>query len=295
MQKREIPLQSWDCHVHVLDPERFPYRQDRTYTPYPALLPDLVQATTSKGIVIAQASVEDGPECLLYHLKAAGQQFPEHTWRGSVISTTREDRDVVLMPHAYLHDLHAAGVRSVRIQCGFGSFGSDQQKLQDYVIALAQSHCVKSLGWNISIQQSPKAWASMAEFIERDKRVQHVCFVAEHNGSATPEVVGTPEFDALLALRESGRLWMKISALHRRSPGNINRMEEVVIRLVQARPDKAVFGSDWPHTNPAAQGAEPQPPLQGVDTNAEMEAVRTWIGNEIWQRMLTENPVRLYG
>jgi predicted TIM-barrel fold metal-dependent hydrolase len=295
MQSSEASSQSWDCHVHVLDPKRFPYRQGRTYTPYPALLPDLVHATASKGIVIVQASVEDGPEPLLYHLKAAKQQFPDHIWRGSVISTTREDRNVALMPQPYLNDLHAAGVRSVRIQSGFGSFGSDQHKLQEYVIALAQSYCIESLGWSISIQQSLQAWASMAEFIQRDGRVQHVRFVAEHNGSATPEVTGTPDFDAFLALLQTGRLWVKISALHRRSPGNIYRMKEVVTRLVQARPDQVVFGSDWPHTNPAAQGTEPQPPLQDVDTNAEMEAVRTWVGDEIWQSMLTANPLRLYG
>lgn len=294
MSQKALSPDTWDCHVHVLSPEKFPYRQDRTYTPYAATLAELVKASPAKGIVIVQASVEDGPDPLLHHLQEGRSLYPERIWRGAVITTTRQDRDVALFGKEYLNLLHEAGVRSIRIQSGYGSFGSDSQQLQDYIVRLAQSYSVASLGWSISIHQSLKGWMMMEEFLATRSDLQHVRFVAEHQGWATPSAYGTPEFGSMIRLMTTGRLWVKVSALHRRSPGDIYAMKQVISQIVTSRPDRIVWGTDWPHTNPAATGLEPQPPLEDVDTQAEIEAVQSWVGERDWEAMLAHNPAQLY-
>ncbi len=41
-----IPKEIWDSHIHVFDPERFPYAIPRIFTPPTALFPDCPSHTT---------------------------------------------------------------------------------------------------------------------------------------------------------------------------------------------------------------------------------------------------------
>lgn len=94
MDSQRLPPGSWDCHVHVLDPDRFAYRSDRTYTPVPAKLESLITSSAFDCILIVQASVEDRPVPLLQHLREGRTAFPERTLRGAVMTTTRKHQDV---------------------------------------------------------------------------------------------------------------------------------------------------------------------------------------------------------
>ena len=48
-----------ECHVHVLDPQRFPYAAGRTYTPAPATSPSSPPATGC-GMPFAQIATRIG-------------------------------------------------------------------------------------------------------------------------------------------------------------------------------------------------------------------------------------------
>lgn len=63
-----LPPASWDAHVHVFDPTRFPYAANRSYTPEPAPLSALLDASFAQNIMIVQASIEASPEGLAAHL-----------------------------------------------------------------------------------------------------------------------------------------------------------------------------------------------------------------------------------
>ena len=58
--------------------------------------------------------------------------------------------------------------------------------------------------------------------------------------------------------------------------------------LVEAAPDQLVFGTDWPHVRLKT----PMP-----DDGALVDEFMRWIGNDaaIAQRILVDNPARLYG
>src|ERR1700730_8740393 len=56
----DIPRSACDCHVHVLDPTRFPYAKERVYTPQAALIDELFElqhALHLDRIVVVQPSV----------------------------------------------------------------------------------------------------------------------------------------------------------------------------------------------------------------------------------------------
>src|SRR3954468_4611231 len=55
----EVPSGACDCHVHVFDPDRFPYAPNRSYTPGPASVDDLLAFEDRIGMsrcVLVQAS-----------------------------------------------------------------------------------------------------------------------------------------------------------------------------------------------------------------------------------------------
>ena len=61
--------------------------------------------------------------------------------------------------------------------------------------------------------------------------------------------VDAPGFQALIRLLKSGRGWAKLSAPYRTSlqPPPYDDMTPFAHALVEAAPDRLVWGSDWPH------------------------------------------------
>src|SRR2546423_9826005 len=56
----KVPKGACDCHTHIFDPQRFPFAPARTYTPEPAMVPELEEMHRKLHIdrvVIVQASV----------------------------------------------------------------------------------------------------------------------------------------------------------------------------------------------------------------------------------------------
>ncbi|WP_436316116.1 amidohydrolase family protein [Variovorax sp. LjRoot84] len=102
-----LPPLATDCHVHVFDPERFPYAPDRRYTPPPATVEALQQMHATLGIervVLVQPSVYSADNrCLMDALVRLGPSA-----RGiAVIDASFGRREV--------EALHGAGIRGVRI------------------------------------------------------------------------------------------------------------------------------------------------------------------------------------
>lgn len=152
-----------------------------------------------------------------------------------------------------------------------------------------------SLGWAISIQQPFQAWPRLKQCLTNIKSAYNVTIIAEHNGSATPADNDTQAFTEFLGLLRDGIIsFVKISALHRRSPGNIEAMKPIVQQLVSSRPDGALWGTDWPHASAAAKDLSPRPPLEGVDSTAELAAVASWLTEDQLTEMLVHNPHRLF-
>ena len=288
----QIPADACDCHVHVFDPQRFPYVAGRSYTPGPASVDGLLAFGQRIGVgryVVVQPSVygtDNG--CLLAALRRLGERA-----RGVAVI------DAERTPERELDALSAAGVRSVRINL-------HTQRQRDPAAAArllaATAGRVAPWGWSIQVYAGLEVIAALQDQILR----LPVPLVIDHFGGASAAVgTGQAGLAALLELLRSGRVYLKLSAPYRssqRAPG-YDDLAGIARAFIDAAPERLVWASDWPHTGGGAASARRRPdpdsdgiePFRQVDVPHVLSALADWcrdIGT--WRRILVENPATLY-
>ncbi|ETS78382.1 hypothetical protein PFICI_10444 [Pestalotiopsis fici W106-1] len=163
-----------------------------------------------------------------------------------------------------------------------------------------------SKAWGIQIQQ-PKLcyWNRLREV------AASLAFplVLDHMGlfkaasmapaGSTPVTQQAEWQDFMGALRD-GNLWIKISAPYRnsRAAPHFEDLYDIVTQLVRARPDRVVWGSDWPHTqrheDRRPENIGKQEPFLVVDNQSWIVSLSTWLSEDEWQALWVENPRKLY-
>jgi len=261
----------WDCHMHLFGPAaRYPLAPAVSYRPTPAALADYDRVAAPLGLtrsVIVQPSVYGADNRLtLETLDANADRF-----RGIIVT------DRPLSP-AQIEALHARGVRGVR-------FNTVQKGGPGSGPILETARALPGTGWSVQIVGSPTACLDFIEQLPQDLDrivLDHFMFL--------PPVGAQAECAALLRLMESGRIWVKLSGAYRLSrtgaPGYAD-MGALARRLAERRPDRLVWGTDWPH--PDFDG----PPPRAADLFA---ALSGWeLADETLQSILTDAPAHLYG
>ncbi|WP_227271625.1 amidohydrolase family protein [Roseobacter weihaiensis] len=110
----------------------------------------------------------------------------------------------------------------------------------------------------------------------------HIGWPAE---DLSPESAG---FQALCALLAEGKAWVKLSALYRMCDAPYRQTDALVAKLVEANPERCLWGSDWPHLMLAgAQMPVAARLLDAFDRVVSDAPTR--------QRILVDNPARLFG
>jgi len=116
--------------------------------------------------------------------------------------------------------------------------------------------------------------------------------VFDHLGHVLPIPGGYEGLDALLRLLEKGNAWVKLSGIYldsRELKSGCEDMRVAVQRLADARADRLVWGTNWPH--PTVRAGEQIP-----DDAQLMHRVRYWLpGKAERHGVFVENPARLYG
>jgi len=113
--------------------------------------------------------------------------------------------------------------------------------------------------------------------------------VIDHVGWPKLELgVDEPGFQRLLRLLETGKVWVKLSALYRLCPAPFEMAQPFVEALVSANPDRLLWGSDWPHLMLADASMPQVADLLDVFHDAVP-------GTEARQKILVDNPARLFG
>jgi len=98
-------------------------------------------------------------------------------------------------------------------------------------------------------------------------------------------------FQALLRLLRAGRAWVKLTGPYRISTGPLPHADTHAFAhaLVEAAPDRLVWGSDWPHVK-----TEWTIPMPNDGELADLLAA--WVPDEsLRKRVLADNPAKLYG
>jgi len=290
-----IPPKAWDSHVHCFNPEAYPFKLDRSYTPQPATLETLISHIRTDCIMVIQASIEDGFESLLSNLLKSQKEYPGRVIRGTIAVEVRHGEECLAHIDKSTFDLlHRAGVRSIRLHGSYGGHGDNLDWAKQQILQVSRLYPMKRYGWSISAQLPLSTWAGLRHFIIDNSELNETIFIADHNGCAEPRHFAGPELDDFLELLRSGKLYVKISALHRRSPQNLKLMEPIVKLFAQTAPGFLLWGSDWPHCDTKQKGLKQSTPLSGVDTDLELELIRSWLSTAQWTDMLVANPDRLF-
>jgi predicted TIM-barrel fold metal-dependent hydrolase len=281
----------WDTHVHCFNPEQHPFKATRVYTPGPAPLEELMKLCHSKRLILVQASIENGHQGLLAHLRRICAEYPDFLARGIMCM----DEDWESITNDQFDFLDKLGIRSCRIHGVYGNGVGGLSSIEEQFRRFARSYAAEKCGWSLSAQLPLKQWASLKEFILRDPEIIPLTIIADHQGCATPSDVNTTELDAFIDILHSGRFYVKISALYRRSPDKFHEMRPIVQRIANTAKKTLLWGSDWPHVDSSNRSFAPPKKLENVDALAELSALKDWISEGQWYSMLVDNPERLFG
>jgi len=127
------------------------------------------------------------------------------------------------------------------------------------------------------------------EDIADDVRTLPCPVVFDHLGWPADQMApDSPGFKALCALLAEGHAYVKLSAPYRMCDAPYSKMAACTAALIQANPERCVWGSDWPHV--MLNGAEmPQGSalLDAIDARIPNAAAR--------QAIFVDTPKRLFG
>jgi predicted TIM-barrel fold metal-dependent hydrolase len=267
----ELPPGTTETHFHLFGPaSRYRYADGREYTP-PDATPDAARhlfATLGieRAVVIQPSVYGTDNRCQLDQGAALGIPFR------AVVVTAPEASDT---EYARLHEAGARGVRFILAHRG----GLDPALLERYADRMAE------MGWHLQLMVKPHHLLALEERLQRlpcPVVIDHMAFIDPAAG------LGQPAFQALLRLVRGANGWAKLTGAYRLS-GEAPAYGDLVPfarALVEARPDRLVWGTDWPHV--AFKGRMP-------NTTDLVDLLAEWVPDEAARmRILVDNPATLY-
>lgn len=269
------PPHACDSQFHVFGPaERYPVRPGSAYEMPSATIERALglHATLGfeRGVIVQATTYGADHQVVLDGLAAAGPGY-----RGCANAVVLKERD-----DAYLAKLHDAGVRGARFsRAGLGP----SLDAADIERALAR---VKELGWYVKVQPEP---GGVMKTIEPFRNLT-VPVVIDHMGRADPAGGGAdPTLTGVLKLLGEGNVWVMLSLGEKISKAG-RPWDDVVNlarTLIEAAPNRCIWGSDWPHPVSVKQPPNDADLLELLFRYAPDEATL--------KRILVDNPSELFG
>ena len=281
-----VPPGATDCAVHVYnDPKRHPFWEGRTYTPEPATVPELKQMMRALGldrVVVVQASTYGTDNSIVVDsIRELGAGA-----RGVAVIDDKTTE-------AALDEMHRGGVRGIRLSLGnqgVSDLAAARQRLKT-----AGDRMKNRKGWSALISGSPATW----DALRVDLAAFPVPIVIDHFGEPrVADGVGQPGFAAVLSLVKSGKAYVKLSNADTLTQSDMSDVTPYAKALIAANPQRAVFGTAWPH--PSAGGVPGRKPTdlalhRQTDDGQVMNMLAVWAPDAAMRKMiLVDNAARLY-
>jgi 2-pyrone-4,6-dicarboxylate lactonase len=268
-----VPNCAWDCHAHVIgQPPRYPFIASRRYTPMPAPVQDFIAVLDMQGIrygVAVQVSVHGDDNG--YLLKAL-RENRDRLVGVAVIDETTPDRTLI--------DMKAAGIAGIRLLEAEGGIGTDGLERLD-------ARCAE-LGWHIQLCTRGHRYPDLLPRLVKLRSP----LVIDHMGwFSVEETVSGAGFQAVLEILRDANSWVKISGGFRLSKQGVPYLDTVPFMkvLLNAAPNRLIWGSDWPHVGIVEESAMPQ-------YGDLLDIMSMMTGDEtLVSKIFVNNPAKLYG
>ncbi len=271
-----VPPGSCDTHAHVFgSPGEYRCSPGSRYIPPDAPLAAYLRMHDALGIergVLVQSSAHGTDNAALMDaLAATGGRLRAV----AAVDESISDRE--------LSRLHEAGVRGARVHLADRPDGG----FVGFPQAERMARRAREMGWHLEFL------VRLSEFSDLGRRlgslpvevvIAHMGYVPVGRG------LGDPAFQDLLGLVREGRCWVKLSAPYRftelgRAP--YSDLDPFARALVEAGPERMLWGTDWPHPN--FWGAMP-------NDGDLLDQLAAWVPDEeTRRRILVDNPAALYG
>jgi predicted TIM-barrel fold metal-dependent hydrolase len=262
-----MPPGACDTHFHVFEPG-YPHVPAPLYTFPDGTLDAYLRMTEALGIermVLVQPSFYGTDNSLLrYVLKRLGPRC-----RG-VVQIEEDASD------AELDEFHELGVRAIRLDL-FARADWPTAELVAYIERMAARATPR--GWHLQFYTPGTIVRDLLPFLADLEDT----FVIDHLGYLTES---DPEFDRrLLAVLAQGSCWIKLSGAYRVAKNKpLSSVAPWGRALVAARPDRLIWGSDWPHL-----------PDGQRDTGEILNLLADWAPDEADRRtILVDGPGQLF-
>lgn len=283
---RALPVLACDSHMHIFD-ARFAPSPHWPRTPPDAPVAAYRQLQqrlgTSRTVVVTPSTYGTDNTCTLDALDQLGPAA-----RGVAVV----DQGVA---DAELDRLAAHRVCGLRVN--FVSEQSWGTTTPEMLTTLASKAAER--GWHVQVLMHPEQIVALAPVI----RALPVPVVIDHLGRIDPaQGTSCAAYGVLRGLLDGGNAWVKLSGAYMRSAAKglggepaggagdgLAYADTLPLgrALVQAAPERLVWGSDWPHTTEAP----------GSVNDADLlDLLQAWAGSDAaMDRILVDNPARLYG
>lgn len=274
---RPAPSGAIDSQFHVLGPaDKYPVRPGAAYE-MPSATWEAARRVhkalgISRGIVVQTTTYGADHSVVLDGLAALGPGY-----KGCANALVFEAAD-----DAYLEKLHAAGVRGARF--------SFRQALGAVLTREAFDRAVgklRELGWYMKIQPEQSGIIESAHWFEK----LDLPILIDHMGRADAALgpARDPNIAKLRELLGRGNFWVMLSLGEKisRTGAPWDDVVPIARALIDAAPERCVWGSDWPH--PVSRQ---QPPNDADVLELLYRYVRS--DSEL-QKILVHNPSRLFG
>jgi len=265
-----LPAGSCDTHFHVFEPGYAPVAEPLYGFPDGTLQQylDLAQWLGIDRMVLVQPTYYGTDNSLLVDvLRKTGPRC-----RGVVrIEEDASEND--------LDTYHELGVRAIRLDL-FARASWPTEDIIAYVHRMADR--ARPRGWHLQFYTPGTVVRDLLPFLadlEDTFVIDHMGYMKESDG------LTRADFDRLVRVLDGGSCYIKLSGPYRIAKGKpLSSVQPLGRALVAARPDRLVWGSDWPHLTDGQR-----------DTGELLNLLADWAPDEADRRqILVDSPTRLF-
>jgi len=261
--------------MHVFGPaDRYPPSGEARYTLPLATGRDYTATALALGLrraVLVQPSFyEEDNRCLLDALRQ-----PAGDWRGIVMAPLET-------PLSILRSWHELGVRGLRLDL-FKARASGLPESAIHDLLARAGRLAQRLEWSVDLYVPGSLCHDALPVIATmpcPVSIAHMGYVTRDDAED-----GVHEEPFVARLAASGNIWVKLTGPYRLEQADTGHADRMAAALIDAMPDRLLWGTDWPHVM-----APPQ------DSGALLNRLATWCPTAaVSRRILVDNPCRLYG